>query len=363
MPRRRGCCGCSRSRPRRSAWARPGRRDSRRVGGLGVPEIQGQLGRGAPAALVTAALAVLLAIALPVRFAASRRAARAADRARRRRAGSPTTARVRRSRRAAQAAAGQFHRELVPDLPGQRAQRVRRPAVQQVFRSKGVTLMKGDWTNRDPAITKALATSAAPACRCTWSTTPSPVRARPWCCRSCSRRHRRERVRRSAGSRFKIAPDWGMLQAWPRTTPAACRSSISAVTHGAAVARVGRYLDRVRRPAALVHGIALIRASQPNICVYGHGGRLRLQVGPEQYALVGELAAHQLQPRRGELRLRRRFTSCRAPAACCSAMPTGPIRARISSAGSPRGRRIPTGASTMGRQWSEGVAGDHAAAA
>lgn len=30
-------------------------------------------------------------------------------------------------------------------------------AVQQIFRAKRVTLMKGDWTNRDPAITKALA--------------------------------------------------------------------------------------------------------------------------------------------------------------------------------------------------------------
>ena len=29
-------------------------------------------------------------------------------------------------------------------------------AVQEVFRNKGVTLMKGDWTNRDPAITQAL---------------------------------------------------------------------------------------------------------------------------------------------------------------------------------------------------------------
>jgi thiol:disulfide interchange protein len=29
--------------------------------------------------------------------------------------------------------------------------------VQEIFRGKGVTLMKGDWTNRDPAITKALA--------------------------------------------------------------------------------------------------------------------------------------------------------------------------------------------------------------
>jgi thiol:disulfide interchange protein/DsbC/DsbD-like thiol-disulfide interchange protein len=30
-------------------------------------------------------------------------------------------------------------------------------AVESVFRSKGITLMKGDWTNRDPVITKALA--------------------------------------------------------------------------------------------------------------------------------------------------------------------------------------------------------------
>ncbi len=30
-------------------------------------------------------------------------------------------------------------------------------AVEEIFRGKGVTLMKGDWTNRDPAITKALA--------------------------------------------------------------------------------------------------------------------------------------------------------------------------------------------------------------
>jgi hypothetical protein len=38
-------------------------------------------------------------------------------------------------------------------------------------------------------------------------------------------------------------------------------------------------------PPPLVHGIALIRASLPNICVYGQAGRLRLQVGPNQYAL------------------------------------------------------------------------------
>ena len=38
-------------------------------------------------------------------------------------------------------------------------------------------------------------------------------------------------------------------------------------------------------PPPLVHGIALIRAAQPNICIYGHLGRLRLQVGPNQYVL------------------------------------------------------------------------------
>jgi hypothetical protein len=38
-------------------------------------------------------------------------------------------------------------------------------------------------------------------------------------------------------------------------------------------------------PPSLVHGIALIRASQPNICIYGRGGRLNLQMGPDHYEL------------------------------------------------------------------------------
>ena len=29
----------------------------------------------------------------------------------------------------------------------------------------------------------------------------------------------------------------------------------------------------------------MIRPTGPNICIYGHGGHLRLQVGPNQYAL------------------------------------------------------------------------------
>jgi len=39
-------------------------------------------------------------------------------------------------------------------------------------------------------------------------------------------------------------------------------------------------------PPPLVHGVALIRSGQPNICVYGRGGELQLQVGPEQHALT-----------------------------------------------------------------------------
>src|ERR1700692_1748067 len=39
-------------------------------------------------------------------------------------------------------------------------------------------------------------------------------------------------------------------------------------------------------PPPLVHGVALIRAAHPNICVYARAGRLRLQIGPNQYALA-----------------------------------------------------------------------------
>jgi len=61
-------------------------------------------------------------------------------------------------------------------------------------------------------------------------------------------------------------------------------------------------------PPALVHGIALIRPTGPNICVYGQGGRLRLQVGPNQYALQEN--SPRISCTRGlpSLGFRRRFT-------------------------------------------------------
>jgi hypothetical protein len=38
-------------------------------------------------------------------------------------------------------------------------------------------------------------------------------------------------------------------------------------------------------PPPLVHGVALISATGPNICVFAQGGRLTLQIGPTQHLL------------------------------------------------------------------------------
>jgi hypothetical protein len=61
-------------------------------------------------------------------------------------------------------------------------------------------------------------------------------------------------------------------------------------------------------PPALVHGVALIRAAKPNICLFGRDGRLLLQVGSEQYSLAED--APRLTWSRGSASFgfRRRFT-------------------------------------------------------
>ena len=61
-------------------------------------------------------------------------------------------------------------------------------------------------------------------------------------------------------------------------------------------------------PPALVHGIALIRASQPNICVYGRAGRLRLQVGASQFALAENSPRIRCTGSWASFGFRRRFT-------------------------------------------------------
>lgn len=61
-------------------------------------------------------------------------------------------------------------------------------------------------------------------------------------------------------------------------------------------------------PPALVHGVALIRASRPNICLFGQGDRLHLQVGPEQFALSENSPRIKCTPSLVSFGLRRRFT-------------------------------------------------------
>jgi hypothetical protein len=61
-------------------------------------------------------------------------------------------------------------------------------------------------------------------------------------------------------------------------------------------------------PPPLVHGVALIRAAQPNICVYSRGGRLRLQVGPDQFALSENSPRIKCTRGVASFGLRRRFT-------------------------------------------------------
>ncbi len=61
-------------------------------------------------------------------------------------------------------------------------------------------------------------------------------------------------------------------------------------------------------PPLLVHGVALIGAVQPNICVYGHAGRLRLQVGPNQYALSENSPRIRCTRGLASFGFRRRFT-------------------------------------------------------
>ncbi len=115
---------------------------------------------GRVAALVTATLAVLLAILLPVRFAGIAVAASGAA------AGGAhadgdwqpyDAARVASLNAAGKPLLVNFTASWCLTCLVNERNAFADSAVQEVFRSRGVTLMKGDWTNRDPAITQALA--------------------------------------------------------------------------------------------------------------------------------------------------------------------------------------------------------------
>jgi thiol:disulfide interchange protein/DsbC/DsbD-like thiol-disulfide interchange protein len=115
---------------------------------------------GRVAALVTATLAVVLAVLLPVRFAdvaaaasgVSAAGAHAADE------WQPyDAAQVAKLNAAGRPLLVNFTASWCLTCLVNERNAFTDSAVQEVFRNKGVTLMKGDWTNRDPAITQALA--------------------------------------------------------------------------------------------------------------------------------------------------------------------------------------------------------------
>ena len=61
-------------------------------------------------------------------------------------------------------------------------------------------------------------------------------------------------------------------------------------------------------PPPRVHGIALIRPAQPNICLYAQAGNLKLQVGPNQYPLSEQGLRIRCSRGVASFGFRRRFT-------------------------------------------------------
>jgi thiol:disulfide interchange protein/DsbC/DsbD-like thiol-disulfide interchange protein len=116
--------------------------------------------RGRIAALATATLAIVLAVILPLRFAQVAAAASSVS------AGAAhgadewqpyDAARVSEINASGKPLLVNFTASWCLTCLVNERNAFADAAVQDVFRHKGVTLMKGDWTNRDPAITQALA--------------------------------------------------------------------------------------------------------------------------------------------------------------------------------------------------------------
>jgi hypothetical protein len=61
-------------------------------------------------------------------------------------------------------------------------------------------------------------------------------------------------------------------------------------------------------PPTLVHGVAYISASHPNICLYAIGGELFLQIGDRQYAVTEDSPRIRCTAVLASFGLRRRFT-------------------------------------------------------
>jgi thiol:disulfide interchange protein/DsbC/DsbD-like thiol-disulfide interchange protein len=127
---------------------------------------KGSSAAGRWAAIVTAAAAILLAIALPARLASVANAAPVAGATAAAAAGASSAeeswqpydaARVQALEASGAPLLVNFTASWCLTCLVNERNAFADPAVQEVFRKKGVALMKGDWTNRDPAITQALA--------------------------------------------------------------------------------------------------------------------------------------------------------------------------------------------------------------
>ncbi len=119
---------------------------------------KGSSAAGRLTAIVTAAAAVLLAIALPARLAGVASAAPVATAASAGESWQPyDAARVQALEASGAPLLVNFTASWCLTCLVNERNAFADPSVQEVFRKKGVTLMKGDWTNSDPAITQALA--------------------------------------------------------------------------------------------------------------------------------------------------------------------------------------------------------------
>jgi thiol:disulfide interchange protein DsbD len=112
------------------------------------------------AGLITASVAVMLAIVLPVRFARVAAASASVSPGGAHAAGEwqpYDAAEVTRLNAAGRPLLVNFTASWCLTRLVNERNAFADSAVQAVFHAKGVTLMKGDWTNRDPVITQALA--------------------------------------------------------------------------------------------------------------------------------------------------------------------------------------------------------------
>jgi thiol:disulfide interchange protein len=119
-------------------------------------------GGGRVTVIATAVISLLLAIILPIRFADVASAAPGENAQAKTRAGADEWQPYSEAKVAELNAAGRpllvnFTASWCLTCMVNERNAFSDAAVQEIFRDKKVTLMKGDWTNRDPAITKALA--------------------------------------------------------------------------------------------------------------------------------------------------------------------------------------------------------------